>query len=216
LPISPGVGATTATPDVAGAAGAPGIASVEVLAVVAGDPGREGGRAAQMAAIACADIDDRVQEVSRLGLHIHCPIVVPGVVRTFAACNAAEDFAVYHWVHRLTVSGDLATSDSPEVIHLSAGAGGFRMSEVIRAHLQAVGFAVAHVAGEVGVGVSGAFGGFGEREADAVSIDAAPTDGALIAGHVHAEEAVGGVVGSESSRAHGESDGCNDAECVLD
>ena len=119
LPHCPGIGAAGGgTPSVVAAAGAPGIASVEVLAVVASDPGRERDRSAQVAAIAGADIDDRVQEVARLSLHVHRPVVVPGGVGTFRAANAAEDFAVGHRIDGFAVRRNLAPATCPEVVNL--------------------------------------------------------------------------------------------------
>jgi len=78
--------------------------------------------------------------------------------------------------------------------------------------LHASAFAAAGVARPIGIVTSGAFSATGECETDAITIDARPGDVSLIAGHVDAEEAVGGVV---RLNRRGHSHGGNNAKCGL-
>ena len=168
-----------------------------------------------MAGIACADIDDRVQERCRFGFEVGSVVIVPGVIGTFTAGHAIEDFAVNHRIDGLAVSRDFAAGHSPEVSDLRAGAGGFRVRKMIRAHLQTGAFAASHVAGEVGIGETGAFGGFSESEGHSVTVDTRPVDVALEVCNVDAEQTVGGVI---SARVNGSEygHGGGDSKCCFD
>ena len=149
-----------------------------------------------MTAITGTDVDDGVHEVSGFRFHIDRPIVAPSGIAAFTAADTGECFEVVHRVEGLAISGELATGNSPEVVHFGAWAAGFRMNEVIRAKLQTSTFCAGGVRAEVRIGITGAFDSFGIGIVDSVTMDAGPVDGALIVRDVDAEQAVCGVVGT--------------------
>lgn len=176
LPVCPCIGIATAAPHIACATRVPRISSVKVLAIIISDVGPKRDRTAQMASVACADINNSSNAVGRLGVEIYAEVIEPRGVSSLAARDAVERFEIDHRHDRFTVVDHLRTGYGPEEIHLRTRASGIRVGEVIGGHLDAGGFASAHVAGKIGIGETGIFGRFGERIAHAIAIDAGPID----------------------------------------
>ena len=92
---------------------------------------------------------------------------------------------------------DIVAGDAPEVSGLGVGAAGAsevgvpaRPSEMISADVNADAGCAGFLGCEIGIGVVGAFGGFGPGERDAGVFYGGPVDGRLVAGDVGAEGAL--------------------------